>query len=90
MGKNTQQVSCKGADHSTGKNITRRGEKERGNDVNDNAAQQVKSRPTIGSTTMESELGKPADAEDLREPLTTAVVLYLYSTLTLLAGMENL
>ena len=51
---------------------------------------QVKSRPTKGSTTMESELGKPADAEDLREPLTTAVFLYLYSTFSLEAGMANL
>ena len=44
---------------------------------------QIKSRPTIGSTTMESELGKPADAEDLREPVTPAVFLYLYSTYSL-------
>ena len=51
---------------------------------------QIKSRPTIGSTTMESELGKPADAEDLREPVTPAVFLYLYSTYSLQAGMANL
>ena len=34
---------------------------------------QVKSRPTTGSTTMESELGKPADAEDLRELLNCSI-----------------